>query len=250
MGVRGRSLNLPLPPHSSPSARTMSRASSIPRQFYPTPPTRRALALRLGRVISSTIYASPASPQLVEDLRSIIDAADGIGQTVSGGERRGRGVDRGRHEDDSCVEAQERNPQEARAHRRLNEPPLGQASAPINPRRQCDRSRDTCGPTPPHESASIRRRSDEMAALPAVTAATPPTTRAAFKSVPPCRPLRTASSESLTASRRRSGSLLGWRRLKIALRFWSAVVRLSRSRRQAHPSSSPFVPRSRSSPRA
>ena len=72
--------------------------------------------------------------------------------------------------------------QEAGTDRRLDKRSLGQASAAIN--RQCDGSRrlDIPGSTTLlHELASARRRIDEMAALPAVSAAAPPTTKAAFQ---------------------------------------------------------------------
>lgn len=61
-----------------------------------------------------------------------------------------------------------------------------------------------------------------MAALPAVSAATPPAITAAFKSVPLCSPLRTASSELVTGSRSLSGSRFVRRSLMIS-RFLSPV---------------------------
>jgi hypothetical protein len=61
-----------------------------------------------------------------------------------------------------------------------------------------------------------------MAALPAVSAATPPATRPAFKSVALRQPLRTVSSESVTGSRSLSGSRLVRGSLMIS-RFLSPV---------------------------
>ena len=64
------------------------------------------------------------------------------------------------------------------------------------------------GTTLSHESLpSVRRRIEEMAALPAVSAATPPAIKPAFRSLLLFTPPPRAANESPTESRSRSGSL-------------------------------------------
>ena len=137
----------------------------------------------------------------------------------------GERADCGRHENDGCFEPQERDAQQARAHAT---PERGLPRTGV-----CCRSIDAVSATGAEPFAARRRvmnvapirlRSEEMAALPAVSAAAPPTTRADFQeraAAPP--PLRTVSSESLPASRTRSTSPFGRRSLMISLRPWRAA---------------------------
>jgi hypothetical protein len=77
---------------------------------------------------------------LGQDLGSIVDAANGVRQSLSGAERRGRRTDRGRHQRERRVESQERDAQEARADGSLHDRSLGQAAAAIGSSRQYNRS--------------------------------------------------------------------------------------------------------------
>ena len=153
--------------------------------------------------------AATLAPDLGEDLRSLVDAAYRLRKAISAGHCRRGWSQRGRHQRNGRVESQERDSQEASADRSLDEPSVGIAPRRIDCRRQCDRSRShhPRGGVPLHESGSVRRRNDEIAALPAVSAAAPPAINTAFTTVPRCGPLRTAARASPTVSRSFSGSL-------------------------------------------
>src|SRR5215204_6040485 len=148
----------------------------------------------------------PAVPaHLGEHLRSVVDAAYCLGQAVSRGDCRGRRRDRGRHERDGRVQTQERDAQQAGTDGGLNKCSLREAPAGINRRAHCDWSRRSDAPsgtTLSHEPPPcVRRRIEEMAALPAVSAATPPAIRPAFKSLLLFTPPLRAANESPTESR-------------------------------------------------
>jgi hypothetical protein len=77
---------------------------------------------------------------LGQDLRSAVDAANGVRQSLSGAEWRGRGSDRSRHQGERRVESQEGDAQKARANGSLHDCSFGQAAAPIGSSRQYNRN--------------------------------------------------------------------------------------------------------------
>jgi hypothetical protein len=64
-------------------------------------------------------------PNLGQDLGSVVDAANGVRQSLSGAEWRGRRTDRSRHQRERRVESQERDAQKARANGSLHDRSLG-----------------------------------------------------------------------------------------------------------------------------
>jgi hypothetical protein len=159
-----------------------------------------------------------AVAHLGERLCSVIDAAYCVGQALSRGESGGGCRDRGRHEHDGCVQLQERDAEQARTDGGLNKASPGETSAGIDRSRECDRSDGPRGMTPPHGCLpSARRRIEEIAALPAVTAATPPAIKLAFRSLLLLTPSLRTANESPTVSRSRSGLLFLRRRLMRSL---------------------------------
>jgi hypothetical protein len=70
-------------------------------------------------------------PNLGQDLGAVVDATNGVRQSLSGAERRGRRTDRSRHQGERRIEAQERDPQKACANGSLHDRSFGEAAAAI-----------------------------------------------------------------------------------------------------------------------
>jgi hypothetical protein len=64
-------------------------------------------------------------PNFGQDFGSVVDAPNGVRQSLSGAEWSGRGTDRGRHQRERGLEPQERNAQKARANGALHDRSLG-----------------------------------------------------------------------------------------------------------------------------
>jgi hypothetical protein len=77
---------------------------------------------------------------LGQDLGAVIDATNGVRQSLSGAESRGRGTERSRHQGERRIEPQERDAQKARANGSLHDRSFGQAAAAIRSSRQHHRS--------------------------------------------------------------------------------------------------------------
>ena len=65
------------------------------------------------------------TPHLGQDLGAVVDAANGVSQSLSGAEWRGRGTDRSRHQGERRFESQERDAQKAGANGALHDRPFG-----------------------------------------------------------------------------------------------------------------------------
>lgn len=191
---------LPAPSRAGPKDGLPATAR---RQRSPT--WRRAASHARRSAARGVLRRAP--PHISEDLCSVVDAANGLRQAVSSGERGGGRRNRRRHQCDRRVQPQERETQETGTYRCLDECPLGEASVPIDGRYQ-RRASGRSVPARLHDAwRSARRRSDEIAALAAVSATTPPATRPVFTTLSFVTPPLSSATESPTLSTSPSGSL-------------------------------------------